>query len=412
MGAQITTLDNGLRIVSETLPGIQTTSLGMWVGVGSRFETPAQNGISHFLEHMAFKGTQNRTAIQIATEIENVGGYLNAYTSRENTAYHARVLSDNTLLAADIIADILQNSTFLDEEIEKERTVILQEISQSHDTPDDIIFEHFQAAAFPNQPLGRSILGPESVIKSLTSDDLREYMNNNYKSSNMVFAATGGVDHDELVEFCEEKFSNLRPHNGATTHPGTYQGGRHVETRTLEQVHMLVGFESVKQGHPDFYATAVLSSLLGGGMSSRLFQEVREKRGLVYSIYTFNTAFKDTGLFGIYAGTGPNELPQVMPLIAEVIHSLEVTLSDEEINRSKCQLKAGLMMALESTTARCEQLAQHMLIFGKSFTSEEIIQKVDRVQKEDVLRVAQQLFQSPATHAAIGPGELEAHMTL
>lgn len=412
MAAQITTLDNGLRIVSEHLPGVQTATLGMWVGVGSRYEAPHENGLSHFLEHMAFKGTHNRTAAQIATEIEDVGGYLNAYTSRETTAYHARVLAENVPHATEIIGDILQNSVFDENEVEKERAVILQEIHQSHDTPDDIIFENFQLAAFPDQPLGRSILGPESIISQVSSEQLKKYMSDHYTASRMVFAATGGVDHDHLVKLCEAHLAELPTTPQSKAHPGSYQGGQHVDTRKSEQVHLLMGFESLKQGHPDYFTLAVLSSLLGGGMSSRLFQEIREKRGLVYSIYSFNSSFRDTGLFGIYAGTAPDKVREIMPLISGVFNELAGTLCDKEIERNKTQLKAGLMMGLESTTARCEQLANHMLTHGKPLTPQDIISKVDIVSSDDIITMASKLFSSEPTFAAVGPGDLKTHLVL
>lgn len=412
VAAKITTLDNGLRIVSEHLPGVQTASLGMWVGIGSRYEDPHENGLSHFLEHMAFKGTSNRTASQIATEIEDVGGYLNAYTSRETTAYHARVLADNVPIATEIIGDILQNSSFDEREVAKEQSVILQEIHQSQDTPDDIIFEHFQHAAFPDQPLGRSILGPEEIISQVTPQQLKDYMSNHYAASRMVFAATGGVDHERLVALCEEHFHNLSSQDESQSHPGNYEGGSHADSRNSEQVHLVLGFESLQQGHPDYYTLAVLSTLLGGGMSSRLFQEVRENRGLVYSIYSFNSSFRDTGLFGIYAGTAPKKAPELIPLISKVIQDLKNSLTKEEIERSKTQLKAGLMMGLESTTARCEQLANQMLTYGKPLPPKEIMIKVDAVSQDDILRIAEILFSSSPTFATVGPGEMEKHFNL
>jgi predicted Zn-dependent peptidase len=402
---RMTTLDNGLRIITDDLPGIATASLGLWVEVGTRHESPEINGVSHFLEHMAFKGTTTRSAKQIAEEIENVGGHLNAYTSRENTAYHARILEADVPLALEIIADIIQNSTFEESEIARERDVILQEIGQSFDTPDDIIFDYFQTTAFPDQPLGRPILGPPEIIRQMTRDQLKGYMEKEYTTSRMVFAATGGVQHDQIVDLCQKHFSKLATHTTENHMKAAYKGGQFFEKRELEQIHLLLGFESCPYGHKDYYPLAVFSSLLGGGMSSRLFQEVREKKGLVYSVYSFNTAFRDAGVFGIYAGTGEHHIPELIPTIKQVLKDFPKNLEDKEINRSKSQLIAGLLMALESTSARCEQLAQQMMIYKRHIPPQEIIEKVRAVTRQDIMEATERLLSSTRTFAALGPGE-------
>ncbi|MBS0272584.1 MAG: insulinase family protein [Proteobacteria bacterium] len=405
MTVRITTLDNGLRIITDDIPGIVTATLGLWVEVGARYEAPEINGVSHFLEHMAFKGTTTRTARQIAEEIETVGGHLNAYTSRENTAYHARVLENDVPLALELIADIIQNSTFEPSEIARERDVILQEIGQSFDTPDDIIYDYFQQTAFPKHPLGRPILGPPEIIHKITRDDLMNYMKQEYTASRMVFAATGAVNHDRIVELCQKHFDHLSNHPTQSYEKAAYQGGQCYETRKLEQVHLVLGFEACPYGHPDFYPLSVLSNLLGGGMSSRLFQEVREKRGLVYSIYSFNTAFRDTGLFGIYAGTGAQQVHELLPTIKDVLKKFPKSLEDKELTRSKAQFKAGILMALESTSARCEQLAQHMMIYKRHIPPQEVIEKVNAVTREDLVRVLSSLMEKKPTFAALGPGQ-------
>lgn len=405
MTVRITTLDSGLRIITDDIPGIVTATLGLWVEVGARYEAPEINGVSHFLEHMAFKGTTTRTARQIAEEIETVGGHLNAYTSRENTAYHARVLENDVPLALELIADIIQNSTFEPSEIARERDVILQEIGQSLDTPDDIIYDYFQQTAFPKHPLGRPILGPPEIIRKITRDDLMNYMKQEYTASRMVFAATGAINHDQIVELCQKHFDGLSNHPTQSYKKAAYQGGQCYETRKLEQVHLVLGFESCPYGHPDFYPLSVLSNLLGGGMSSRLFQEVREKRGLVYSIYSFNTAFRDTGLFGIYAGTGEQQVQELLPTIKDVLENFSKSLEDKELTRSKAQFKAGILMALESTSARCEQLAQHMMIYKRHITPQEVIEKVNAVTREDLVRVLPNLMKKTPTFAALGPGQ-------
>src|SRR3989338_2085242 len=267
MAVKTTTLDNGLRIITDDIPGILSATVGLWVEVGARSETPEVNGISHFLEHMAFKGTTTRYAKQIVEEIESVGGHLNAYTSRENTAYHARVLKVDVPLALDIIADIIQNSTFDPEEVNRERQVILQEIGQAFDTPDDIIFDYFQRTAFPNQPIGRPILGPPEIIQKVTRDDLMNYIGKEYTAPRMVFVATGAVDHDRIVELCQKSFTKLSTHPTENFKKADYQGGQFFEKRNLEQVHLLIGFESCSYGSPDHFPLTVFSSLLGGGRS-------------------------------------------------------------------------------------------------------------------------------------------------
>lgn len=405
MTVRITTLNNGLRIITDDIPGVATAALGLWVEVGARHESAEINGISHFLEHMAFKGTTTRSAKQIAEEIENVGGHLNAYTSRENTAYHARVLEDDVPLALELIADIIQNSTFEEEEIARERDVILQEIGQSFDTPDDIIFDYFQSAAFPNHPLGRPILGPAEIVRAITREDLKNYMDREYAASRMIFAAAGSIKHDQIVDLCQKHFTHLSTRPTKDFEKASYQGGQFFEKRNLEQVHLVLGFESCPAGHPDHYTLAVFSSLLGGGMSSRLFQEVREKRGLVYSIYSFKAAFQDSGLFGIYAGTSEQKVDELLPTIKDVLEDFPQTLHDKEIERSKTQLKAGILMSLESTSARCEKLARHLMVFGRSIPPQEIIEKINAVSRETIINIANNIISKPPTFAALGPGK-------
>lgn len=407
MSLQLTTLSNGLRVVTEKLEGIQTAALGLWVGAGSRVESVEKNGIAHFLEHMAFKGTAHRTALQIAEEIENVGGHLNAYTSRENTAYYARVLGQDTSLALDIIADILNNSTFLETEIARERDVILQEIGQAYDTPDDIIFDYFQETAFPHQAMGRPVLGTPETVSAITQDDLKAHIKTHYSTKNSVFVATGDVDHARIVAECEAAFSEFPTHEVPSFDDVLYKGGTRTEFRPeLEQVHLVLGFEGISYGHPDYYSYALISSLLGGGMSSRLFQEVREKRGLVYTVYSFFSPFVDSGIFGIYAGTGPHQVPELRPVIDDVLEAFPKDITQRELDRSKAQLKSGLMMALESTSGRCEQLAQQMLIYGRTLAPQEIIQKVEAVTLDQVRQAATDLFARPRTMTALGPVEI------
>lgn len=399
----VTTLANGLRVVTDSIPHVETVTCGLWVDVGARHEPATINGISHVLEHMAFKGTTRRSALQIAEEIEAVGGYLNAYTSREATAYHSRILKDNLPLAVDILADILQNSTFDATEFAREQSVIVQEIGQTFDTPDDIVFDYFQETCFPDQPMGRAILGTAEIVRSLTPAQVKTYMQDHYGAHQMVFAAAGKIDHQEMVDRVAEKFAHLPIDCPKEASPAVYKGGTFHQARDLEQTHVILGFEGLPFGHPDYYAVSVLSTILGGGMSSRLFQEVREKRGLVYSVYTFTSSYQDSGIFGIYAGTSPIQVPELLPVVRDKLDRFSKTLEVSEINRAKAQLKAGLMMSLESTTARCEQLANHLLIYGRPIPPSEILNKVDAVTLDHVATMAGHLFNSPETMVTLGP---------
>ncbi|HET6469067.1 MAG TPA: pitrilysin family protein, partial [Geminicoccaceae bacterium] len=352
---EITTLPNGLRVISETMPRLQTAALGVWVDVGARYETTEVNGVAHLLEHMAFKGTGTRSARAIAEEIENVGGSINAYTAREHTAYYARVLAEDVPLAADIVADILQHSTFDPGELEKERHVVLQEIGQVQDTPDDLVFDLFQEAAYPGQAMGRSILGPEAVVGRLPREALIDYMARHYGASRMILAGAGRIEHDRLVELAERLFRDLPATSGSAPEPARYRGSHVLDRRKdLEQVHLCLGVEGLSLTDPDYYALQVFSTALGGGMSSRLFQEVRENRGLCYSVYSFAASYCDTGLLGIYAGTGGKEVAELIPVVAEETLKLATAPSEEELRRARAQLKAGLLMSLESCSAVCE----------------------------------------------------------
>jgi predicted Zn-dependent peptidase len=402
MTISISTLSNGLRVITDSNDRVDSAAIGVWVNVGSRYENPSVNGIAHFLEHMAFKGTTTRSAQQIAESIENVGGYLNACTSRETTAYYARVLKEDAELAVEILADIMQNSVFDPQELDREREVILQEISQCNDTPDDIIFDHFQETAYKGQAVGRSILGPQEIVRRINRDDLNTFVADKYVASRMVLAATGNIDHDAIVTMAEEKFKNLKRDNIVTFEKALYTGGEFTESRDLEQLHMLLGFEGVALDDPQYYTVSVLATLMGGGMSSRLFQEVREKRGLAYSIYAFKSCFSDSGMFGIYAGTAPEQAVELMDVISNEIRSVGSHLQDDMINRARAQLKASLLMSLENVSTRCEQLAQHMLFFGRPISRAEIIDRVEAVNTDAIVLMADKIFSSNPTLATLG----------
>jgi predicted Zn-dependent peptidase len=392
-----------LRVATDTIQTVDTVSLGIWVDVGTRHEAAAINGAAHFLEHMAFKGTERRSARAIAEEIEAVGGHLNAYTSRESTAYYAKVLKEDLPLALDILSDILQNSTFDPEELERERAVILQEIGQANDTPDDIIFDHFQECAYPEQAMGRPVLGRPEIIRELRRDAVVAYLRDHYGARRMVLAAAGNLEHEQLVDLADRLLSELPAERAVSTEPAHYTGGDRREDRDLEQLHLVLGFPGVTLGDPDYYAASVLSTAFGGGMSSRLFQEIREKRGLVYAIHSFVHGYRDGGLFGIYAGTGEDEAAELAPALCEEAMKLQDGLTAIELSRAKAQMKAGLLMSLESTSARCEQLAQHLLIYGTPFDPPEVVRRIEGVDDAAIRRVVARWRSAPPTVTALGP---------
>ncbi|MDG3442198.1 M16 family metallopeptidase [Nitrospirillum amazonense] len=402
-GIQVTTLDNGLRVVTDSMAGVETVSLGVWVGVGTRDEAPEVNGVAHLVEHMLFKGTPKRDAYQISQQIEDVGGHLNAYTTREHTAYYGKVLKEDAGLALDIVADMVQHASLDADELAKERTVVLQEIGQAEDTPDDIIFDHFQATAFPGQALGRPVLGLPEIVERLSRDDLNAYVQGHYSGPAMVVAASGRIEHARMVDMAAEMFGALPEHRDWTHEKASYHGGDFRDERDLEQTHVVLGFEAVGVHHEDNYATQVLSTLLGGGMSSRLFQEVREKRGLVYSIYSFASHFAETGLFGIYAGTGPEQVAELVPVVCGEVANLVGSIREDEVARARAQLKSSLVMALESSMARCEQVGQQMLIHGRPIPVAEMLARVNAVDVDAVERCARRLLESEPVVTALGP---------
>ncbi len=400
---RVTRLPSGLTVVTERMERVETVSLGAYVATGTRHETEAENGVSHFLEHMAFKGTERRTATAIAEEIEAVGGHINAYTAREQTAYYVKVLKEDTALGADIIGDILTHSSFDPDEMERERGVILQEIGQANDTPDDIVFDHFQETAYPGQPMGRPTLGTEARIREMPRDTLTGYMRRHYTHSNTVVAAAGNLQHDQILDLVQRHFADLPTAAAPKAVPGVYAGGEFREARDLDQVHIVLGFPSVAYADPAFYPTMLLSTLLGGGMSSRLFQEIRERRGLVYSIYSFTAPAMDGGLFGIYAGTGESEAAELVPVTLDELHKVQLEVNEAELGRARAQVKAGLLMSLESTGSRCEQLARQIQVFGRVIPTAETVARINAVTATAVQDAAAQLFRAAPTLAAMGP---------
>ncbi len=403
MTVRVTELKNGLRVVSDSMDRVETVSLGAWVEVGTRDEDAGINGISHLLEHMAFKGTERRDAKTIAEEIENVGGHLNAYTTREYTAYFAKILKDDVPLAVDIIADILQHSVMDETELAREQDVIVQEINQSFDTPDDVVFDYFQETAFPGQAIGRPVLGTQELVRAMTPKTLLGYMAKHYSAARIVFTAAGNLDHERLAALVENAFTALPPQTNGGRESVRYVGGDFHRTRDLEQAHVLVGLEGLAFDDPDFYAASVFSTVLGGGMSSKLFQEVREKRGMAYAIYSYLQCYNDGGLFGVYAGTSKSDVDGLVPLIFDQIKEVGGGLSETEIARARAQIKAGILMSLESTSSRSEQLARQMMVFKRPLIVEDVIARVDAVNEDALKRVAERFLASTPTLTTLGP---------
>jgi predicted Zn-dependent peptidase len=354
---------------------------------------------------MAFKGTKKRTARQIAETIEAVGGDLNAATSVESTGYFARVLKADVPLALDVLSDILSEPAFDPEELRREQNVIVQEIGATEDAPDDLVFDRLQETAFPGQPIGRSILGTPETVRGFSAKSLRTYLARNYRAPNMLVAAAGAVDHAQIVAEAEKRFAGFKGPDAPPSEPALFGGGTRVEVRDLEQVHIALALEGVPVRDPQLYSLQIFTSVLGGGMSSRLFQEVREIRGLCYTIQAFHMPYSDSGLFGLYAGTDENDAPELMRVVIDQIENATETLNDAEIARAKAQMKAGLLMALESSEARLGQIARQMLSYGRPIPLDEIVAKVEAVTVESARAAGRALVArgKPAI-AAIGPG--------
>jgi predicted Zn-dependent peptidase len=395
------------------MPHLESAALGVWIKSGSRNETEDEHGIAHLLEHMAFKGTARRSARDIAEEIEDVGGEVNAATSTETTSYYARVLKDHVPLAIDILADILTESAFEEDELEREKQVILQEINAANDTPDDVVFDKFSETAYKDQTLGRAILGTPETVVSFSPQQIRTYLGRNYTTDRMFVVAAGAVDHDEFVKMVEQRFAGLPTAPIATPvmEPARYIGGNIRETRDLMDAQILLGFEGKAYHARDFYCSQILANILGGGMSSRLFQEVREIRGLCYSIYAFHWGFSDTGIFGIHAATGGENLPELVPVIIDELHKSAGSIEQKEIERARAQIRAQLLMGQESPAARAGQIARQMMLYGRPISNPEMMERLEGITVERLTDLAGRLFfDTVPTLSAIGPLEQLAPM--
>jgi predicted Zn-dependent peptidase len=404
MTVRVSRLPTGLTVVTDDMAHLQSAALGVWVGAGSRCERDEEHGLSHLLEHMAFKGTQRRSASDIAEEIEAVGGEVNAATSIETTSYYARVLKNDVPLALDILSDILNHSRFDAEELTREQHVILQEIGAALDAPEDRIYDLFAEAAFPNQPIGRTILGTAETVRGVGSPMLDAYLARHYRGPAMVLAAAGAVDHDRILDLAGERFGDLGTTPGPAPVPALYRGGDARETRDLMESQIMLGFEGVSYANDDFHTAQILASVIGGGMSSRLFQEIREKRGLCYSIYAFHWSFADTGIFGIHTATGPGDVGKLMPVLLGELERAAEGITEKELSRARAQLRAGLLMTLESPAARAGQIARQILLFGRLIPVDELVEKVESISMADVRALATRILSgSTPTVATVGP---------
>jgi len=404
VSVQRSELANGLTVVSHAMAEVETVSLGIWIGAGSRSESHAEHGVAHFLEHMAFKGTTRRSALDIAEEIEAVGGDINAATCVDSTAYFARVMRKDMPLALDILSDILLDPLFDRAELARERDVILQEIAATFDSPEDIVYDLISEAAFPDQSVGRPILGTVQSVSSFGRSHLGAYLGAHYHTTNMVLAAAGAVDHDALVAEAERRLASMP--EKATPRPdgAIYTGGVKRSDKPFEQTHLVLAFEAPPYRHPDYFTAQILAGALGGGMSSRLFQEVRERRGLCYSIYAFSTGLTDSGMFVIHAAGAPDRADDLFAVIrAELERAAEGGFNDDELARVKAQLKMGLLTGLESSGARTEQLARQILVHDRVLPTEELIEKVESVEAAALQSMLERLLVSPLSLATVGP---------
>lgn len=391
-----TVLDNGIRILSEEMPNTRSVCLGIWVENGSRHEERHQNGISHFVEHLLFKGTERRTATRIAEEMDAVGGVLNAFTAKEYTCYYAKVLDENLPLAIDLLIDIFLYSVFDREEIERERSVILQEISQSEDTPDDYVHDLFNLNFFRDHPLGRPICGEAATVRNFHREDFLRFVHERYLPGRVIVAAAGHLRHGDLVgemesrlgtvQGAESKIQNLK---SKIEDSPTLQSGIFQHAKALEQVHLCLGVAGIHQSHPMRYAAYILNTILGGGMSSRLFQEIREKRGKAYSVYSFMASYKDVGYLGVYAGTSPEWAEEVVDLILKEMGRLAAgEIGEEELERTKGQLIGGMILGLETSDSWMSHIAKNEIYFGRSISLEDISQGIRAVSRADIVGLA------------------------
>ncbi|MGE8204034.1 M16 family metallopeptidase [Heyndrickxia sp. NPDC080065] len=398
------TCQNGLRIVHEEIPTVRSVAIGIWIGTGSRNEGIEINGISHFLEHMFFKGTKTRNAREIAEAFDSIGGQVNAFTSKEYTCYYAKVLDNHAQFALDTLADMFFNSTFVEDELIKEKNVVYEEIKMYEDTPDDIVHDLLSKAIYENHPLGYPILGKEETLETFTGQTLKQYMHDMYTPDQVVISVAGNVK-DSFIQQIESLFGSYSGGNKTRTENiPTFHKSHLVRKKETEQAHLCLGFEGLPIGHSDIYDLIVLNNILGGSMSSRLFQEVREQRGLAYSVFSYHSSFKDTGLVTIYAGTGAKQLNQLFETVESTLDSLKRTgVTSKEVQNCKEQLKGNLMLSLESTNSRMSRNGKNELLLGKHRSLDDIVEEIDNVTIDNVNRLSQKIFTSKFSVALVSP---------
>ena len=403
----LTTLANGVRIYADPMASLETVALGVWTHAGSVDERPEEHGIAHLLEHMAFKGTGRRSARQIAEEIESVGGFINAATSQQRTGYYVRLLKDDIELGLDILADILQNPVFNGEELTKEQDVIVQEIGEAADLPDDVVFELLQAASWEGHALARPILGTPETVRAQTPDSLRGFMRRCYRPDEIIVAAAGAVDADGFAAMVERQFSAVAKCGAGDPKPApNFKGGVRHDARDIEQTHLALAFPGVSARHEDFFATRIFADILGGGMSSRLFQIIREERGLAYSVYAFADGYEQCGLTGAFVAADDVQMAQAAQLIRAEIEDLAENPTQEELDRARAMLRASLMMSLENPSSRIDAAAGQLFTFGRTLATEEILTRLAAVSLGDVKRCAKRALSGPFSAAMVGPGEI------
>lgn len=396
-------LSNGIRVVTDTQPQADSVTLGLWVGVGSRFEKKSESGISHFLEHMAFKGTTTRNALQIAKEIEQVGGFINAYTGQDVTSYHARMLKKDMDIGLNIIADITQHATMDEKELNTEKGVIIQEINMYKDQPRHVAATNFEETAYPNQPLGRDIAGNPAVIRDMTPKKMLDYVHSHYATDRIVISAVGHIQHDAFVKKCEKLFCDFALKKTPIPEKAHYEGGFKYVKKEHEQVNLFLGFESESYTSPDIWKAKLLAAILGGGMTSRLFQEIREKRGLVYTIHASASAETDTGSWYIYAGTGKEELKVLMPVLLDELKKATHKITPDEIQQAQTRLQAAILMRNEDISEHADMNAIEMLRYGKVRTKESLVKAIRSVTAKDVQQYAAKIFATKPTISCLGP---------
>jgi predicted Zn-dependent peptidase len=399
---QHTILPSGLRLVTLAMPYAESVAISLAVDVGTRHEQKANHGVSHFLEHMAFKGTATRSAQKIAEEFDAIGGNLNAYTSMDHTVYYARVLKDDLPVALEILGDIIQNSAFADDEIERERQVILQEIAMHRDMPEDMIMDMFTACAFPDQPIGYSILGTEESVSAMTRQSLLNYVNTHYHTGTMVLVAAGAVDHQAMVDLANRYVSSIPSGTQPAPLPACYAGGRIAQEDDLEQAHLMLGFPGASYHSPDYRTSQLVATALGGGMSSRLFQEIRERQGLAYSVHAFASAHADCGLLGIYAATSEDDAPRAMEAIRQELAKACDNLTEDELTRAKNQLRASILMSAEQAGSQCEIMGRHMLIYNEIRPIPRMIEDILSITRRQALEWLESSLSQPETLALLG----------